>query len=249
MICPKCGSETGENLIECMRCGIVFSKYYTLHSAHSVPTPTSTPAQTRAFTFRDFFWPVVHEEVDPIALAGRILLLTLLALWSLKFVFSTVESNYAGASFMHLVNLPFHEAGHIIFSPLGRFIAVLGGTMGQLFMPAICLVVLLIRTRDVFGAAVAQWWLAESFMDIAPYINDARDLNLILLGGVTGREVADYHDWEYILRHLGMLHLDHFLANLAQTVGIVLMIAALVWAASSILIQFVTWRNVASNRK
>lgn len=29
-------------------------------------------------------------------------------------------------------------------------------------------------------------------MDIAVYINDARALKMILLGGVTGRELADY---------------------------------------------------------
>lgn len=34
-------------------------------------------------------------------------------------------------SFMHLVNLPFHEAGHIIFSPLGRLqMPLLGGSTG-----------------------------------------------------------------------------------------------------------------------
>jgi hypothetical protein len=76
---------------------------------------------------------------------------------------------------------------------------------------------------------VALWWLAQNFMDIAPYINDARALDLVLLGGFTGKDVADYHDWEYILGKLGLLRFDHFLANLAQFTGILLMITALVW--------------------
>jgi hypothetical protein len=84
---------------------------------------------------------------------------------------------------------------------------------------------------------VALWWLAESFMDIAPYINDARDLNLILLGGVTGRDVADYHDWEYILGKLGLLRMDHVMANLSQFTGVVLMITALTWGAMAL------WRS------
>lgn len=180
----------------------------------------------------------VPADVNPLFLLGKAVLLVLLCLWAFKFIFSSVESNYAGRSFMHLVNLPFHEAGHILFSPLGRFMQTLGGTIGQLLMPMVCIGVLLIRTRDAFGAAVAQWWLAESFMDIAPYINDARALNLVLLGGVTGKEVADYHDWEFILGRSGMLAMDHTLAMVAQSIGIVLMLAALVWAGANLGLQF-----------
>ena len=178
------------------------------------------------------------DDPNEIIFAGKVLLLILLIVWSYKFLFASIESNVVAGSFLHLVNLPFHEAGHIIFSPLGRFVQVLGGTLGQLLMPAICMGVLLISTRDAFGAAVALWWLAESFMDIAPYINDARALNLVLLGGVTGKDVADYHDWEYILGALGMLRMDHALAYLAQGIGVVLMLAALGWAAVNLWIEF-----------
>ena len=80
-------------------------------------------------------------------------------------------------------------------------------------------------------------------MDIAPYINDARSLNLILLGGVTGKEVADYHDWEYLLRTLGLLKADHLLAGLAHGLGIFLMIMALVWAAANLLYQIRVLRD------
>jgi hypothetical protein len=182
-------------------------------------------------------------DANPLVVGARGLLLLFVAGWSLIFLFASVRSNAAGHSFMHLVNLPFHEAGHIIFSPFGRFIQVLGGTLGQLLMPAVCVGVLLLRTRDAFGAAMAQWWLGESFMDIAPYINDARDLKLILLGGVTGRDVADYHDWEYLLRSLGLLRMDHALAWLAQGVGIVLMLAALGWAGANLRLQFLACRQ------
>jgi len=54
-------------------------------------------------------------------------------------------------------------------------------------------------------------------MDIAPYINDARNQKLLLLGGLTGKE-ADYgyHDWEFILNEIGLLRFDHFLAHLSD---------------------------------
>ena len=98
------------------------------------------------------------------------------------FIITPLETNYTGESFLHLINLPFHEAGHLLFIPLGRFMTVLGGTLGQILMPLVCLGTFLIKTRDLFGASVALWWTAESFMDIAPYINDARALDLMLLG-------------------------------------------------------------------
>ena len=66
-------------------------------------------------------------------------------------------------------------------------------------------------------------------MDLAPYINDARARKLLLLGGVTGRDVPGYHDWEFILRKLGWLKWDHVLGNMAQGTGILLMAFTFGW--------------------
>jgi len=127
-------------------------------------------------------------------------------------------------SFMHLVNLPFHEAGHIVFRPFGEFITSLGGSLGQILMPLICLSVLLIKTRDTFGASIAMWWLGESFIDMAPYINDARALQLPLLGGNTGASAPyGFHDWQFILNESGLLERDHLIASLSFSVGVILM--------------------------
>ena len=240
MICPKCNHQQADGLPESLRCGVVFSKIRERRAGDG-GTTAADPVATRGKDWPAFLKELLLPELadaSPLVVGARGLLLLFVAGWSLFFLFASVQSNVAGHSFMHLVNLPFHEAGHIIFSPFGRFIQVLGGTLGQLLMPAVCVGVLLLRTRDAFGAAMAQWWLGESFMDIAPYINDARDLKLILLGGVTGRDVADYHDWEYLLRSLGLLRMDHALALLAQGVGIVLMLAALGWAGANLQLQF-----------
>lgn len=98
----------------------------------------------------------------------------------------SIESNAAGNFFLHLVNLPFHEAGHIVFRPFGAFITSLGGTLGQLLMPSIYMGVLLVKPRDPFGTSVALWWFGEIFLDIALYMNDARAAQLPLLGGNFG---------------------------------------------------------------
>lgn len=246
MICPKCHFEQAEGRTECMRCGVIFAKISDKHLGKAAPglshAPLSAtdPIGSRARTVGSLktLLLTVSADPNPLFVGGKALLLVLLAIWSWSFLFASIDANVMGRSFLHLVNLPFHEAGHIIFSPLGRFMQALGGTLGQLLMPAVCMGVLLLRTRDAFGAAVALWWLAESFMDIAPYINDARSLNLMLLGGVTGKDVPDYHDWEFILRKLGLLKVDHVLAYMAQGIGIVLMVTALVWASANVWREF-----------
>ena len=247
MICPKCQHEQPSGHGECLQCGIVFARYaaFEARRAEAVPPSDATgieSADDDSSFIKTLLLPV-PSDVNPLILLGRAILLVLLAIWALKFMSAAIGSNYAGRSVLHLINLPFHEAGHIVFSPFGKFIQTLGGTIGQLVMPIICVGVLLIRTRDAFGAAVALWWLAESFMDIAPYINDARALDLVLLGGVTGKDVIDYHDWEYILRHMGLLRMDHALAMAAQFTGIVLMASALVWAGTNIWIQYRIFRE------
>jgi len=171
------------------------------------------------------------DDVPLAHLAGRGILFLVLLIWGSKFISTPLETNYTGESFMHLINLPFHEAGHFIFGFFGRFITVLGGSLMQLLVPAVCTVAFLTTTRDPFAASVGLWWLGESFMDLSPYINDARDLELILLGGVTGKDVDDYHDWQYLLGQTDLLEYDHALARFSYGLGTVLMVLALIWGA------------------
>ncbi len=245
MICPKCQFEQRNGLSECLKCGVIFDKL-DKPMAKPAATPPQVTQQTEdtSFSWRDLLL-TTPQEVHPLFIAAKAVLLVALTVWGCRFIFSSIEANVVGQSFWHMVNLPFHEAGHIIFSPFGKLIKTLGGTMGQLIMPAICLLVLLIKTRDAFGAAIAQWWLGQSFMDIAPYVNDARALKLILLGGVTGKDVIDYHDWEYILRKLGMLKMDHALAWAAHLTGAILMLAAIGWAAANLWVQWKVHRELS----
>ena len=113
----------------------------------------------------------------------------------------------------------------------------------RVFFDTNILLDVLTEREPFFDEAAALWSLAESNMEISPYINDARSLNLMLLGGVTGKDVPDYHDWEFILRKLGLLKMDHVLAYLAQGTGIVLMVAALVWAGINV------WRECSACRR
>jgi hypothetical protein len=184
-------------------------------------------------------WWLVDSDAttDSFSLAGRAAVYLLLVWWGCTFIVAPLETNYAGESVLHLINLPFHEAGHLLFAPFGRFMMLLGGSLGQILMPVICLGTFLVKTRDPFGASVCLWWAAENFMDIAPYIDDARAMDLVLLGGVTGKE-TDGHDWNNVLAMLGWLRHDHELAHLSHDVGIVLMILSFVWGGWLLLAHY-----------
>jgi hypothetical protein len=164
-----------------------------------------------------------------LALLARGALLALLAVWTLRFATHPLDASVIAGSALHLVNLPFHEAGHIFFAPFGSFMMSLGGSLTQVLVPVVCAVAF-VRKPDLFGAAVAVWWTGQNLVDLGPYIADARTLQIPLLGGATGAEVEG-HDWEAILQALGWLHRDRQLGMLAHVVGSVTMVAGVIAAA------------------
>ena len=101
------------------------------------------------------------------------------------------------------MRLIFHEAGHIVFSPFGELITVLGGTLMQLLVPIACWIAFATTSPSPFGMAVMCWWTGDNLVEIAYYVNDARSLSVTLLGGFTGAEVEG-HDWEHILGLAGL---------------------------------------------
>jgi hypothetical protein len=155
-------------------------------------------------------------------------LLAGLAVWTWRFA-RTPMGPAVMESFLHLPDLVFHEAGHVIFLPLGQFMTVLGGSLMQVLVPVI-LAGAFVRQHQPFSAAVCAWWAGQNLVDLAPYIADARALQLVLLGGQTGAEVEG-HDWEFILTRLGALHHDRTLGLAAHYGGLLLMVAAIAFAA------------------
>lgn len=159
----------------------------------------------------------------------RWLLIALLGWWTVRFIAHPLDGPFVGASFLHVINLPFHEAGHVLFSPFGGFMMSLGGSLMQLIVPLAC-AVSFARRDDWFATAVCAWWVGQNLVDLAPYIADARALQLVLLGGFTGAEVEG-HDWEAILSSVGWLHRDRALGMTAHVAGSVCMVSALAAAA------------------
>jgi len=228
--CPKCSQQLAEPADICPRCGVIFSRIRSKAAPISSGLGSNEGSGLRGVLLE-------ARPGQPVAvIVVKALFLLGLAAWGLRLASQPIAGNAAGESFLHLVNLPFHEAGHVLFSPFGRFIQILGGTLGQLIIPAV-VVGSFIRQHQPYAASVGLWWLGESFLDIAPYIDDARAGQLMLLGGVTGSEVEDYHDWEGILSRLGMMQYDHALARVAFTLGVVIMLTALCWGAT------ILWRE------
>lgn len=247
MLCPKCGAEQSDRNAICERCGIVFAKYWKYHPLPGDPAPDNDlrppppgpsplrrrrePVRAEPGPLRQLLLPPVAEP-DPIVAGAQGVLLLLLTVWGLWLIGQSVASNAAGNSFLHLINLPFHEAGHVFFRPFGEFITSLGGTLGQLLMPLICLLVLLLKTRDPFGASVCLWWFGENFLDIAPYVADARAGQLPLVGGNYGHSAPyGFHDWEYLLTETGLIDLDRSIAEASHLLGSAIMLLALGWGA------------------
>ena len=242
MQCPKCGFVQPDNYTDCGRCGIIFEKYRRLQDQKS-PSESSASTQVEPSLppgeiIQELLF-YVKPETNPVIFAGRALLFLVIFVWGMKFILTPLGSNYVFSSFWHLVNLPFHEFGHIVFRPFGRLLTSLGGSITQVLMPLLCLAVFLMQTRDTFGASFALWWTGESFMDLAPYINDARSLTMPLLGGNTGRTSPyGFHDWEFILKETGLLRYDHALASLSYMTGAIMMICALAWSGYILLKQY-----------
>lgn len=157
---------------------------------------------------------------------GRAALWAGLAIWTVSLLRTPLPA--LAGSFLHLINLVFHEAGHIIFAPFGSFMMSLGGSLLQVMVPLVCAWAFLFQQEDRFGALVCVWWAGESLLDLSPYIDDARSLQLMLLGGPAAE--VEGHDWEAILISLGWLHLDHTIARTAWFCGAALMIGALVYS-------------------
>ena len=130
--------------------------------------------------------------------------------------------------FIHGVDLVFHEAGHVIFGFFGEFLAVLGGSLNQVLIPAIATGAFL-RTRQWASAAVTLFWTGQSLTDVAIYAADGRARALPLLAE------GLIHDWHYILGRLGLLESAQTVGRAIFGVGALTMLAALVLLALELL--------------
>jgi hypothetical protein len=124
------------------------------------------------------------------------------------------------------VNLVIHEAGHLFFGWFGEFIGVIGGTVGQLFVPAAFTVYFLIQ-REFYSSSVSLFWAGQNFFWISVYVKDSQAMVLPLLSVGGGGDTI--HDWNYILSKFGLLRRDQAIGNIAYLMGIIIITISIVW--------------------
>ena len=125
------------------------------------------------------------------------------------------------------VNLAIHEAGHLVFAPLGDHPGVLGGSLFQVLVPAAFVAYFLVR-RERFAASVVLAWVGASLGNVARYIADARAQDLPLLGGENA-----IHDWWYLLTEWDLLPQDVAIARWVRLAGTLAFVVAVTAAVLS----------------
>ncbi len=231
--CPKCSFKnlSDKKYESCPQCGLIFdkwlkNKYKTKDTSNIKQAPKYVAPFVLLLKEQLFYIP---ENFSRPRFYLNLVIYFLLFVWGWSFILADHYSAELNNSFMHLINLVFHEAGHVIFRLLGNFMSILGGSMLQLLVPVIFLFSFLQR-KDTFAASIMLWWLAESMMDLVAYIDDAQRQEMWLLGGVQGKDMPGIHDWNNILSQLGLLQYEHIIAVMFSWFAISLMLLAFVWS-------------------
>ena len=184
--CPYCGADTAA---DSEFCGACYKKL-------DIPEETRDGVKAQKI-LRSAFSGVPETGPDigarpAVRLWFRLALITGLFLFYLQWL---RKDNYFSP--LDFVNLSFHEAGHVFLGVFPRFVTVLGGTIFQLLIPAVCLVHLRLRGANL-GWQLCLFWIGENLLNISIYAGDAINQALPLVGG-------GEHDWTYLLTETGLI--------------------------------------------
>ena len=153
----------------------------------------------------------------------KLALAALFAIYFLSIAFMPMEG-----SFLDTVDLPIHETGHLLFSPLGHFMGVAGGSLFQLIVPVV-FVGYFFRREEWYSASIVLFWVGQSLINVYIYAQDAVKMELVLLGGLTGSE-GSFHDWNFLLTELGLIKHTSLVAGAIWFLGTLVILSAAVLA-------------------
>ncbi len=244
--CPKCAYQRGPadshvHAGVCPACGIAYQKFLDRQRTPAAQVSPPPLACAEVLSPRARLAARLLETpptVGASALAGRAAAWCAFALWALWFTCQGIDYEAVNGSFLHAVILPFHEFGHLLFMPLGHVMSILGGSLFQVLMPLGLAIAFIVRQRDPFGASATLWWCGQSMVDLAPYIGDAAERGMPLIGGAG----VEAHDWGNLLTMAGLLEYSQALARLCFGTGVLIMLAALAWGAVLLRLQYAALR-------
>ena len=239
-LCPNCGYQRNEydKLVHpaiCPACGILYAKWQSPSKVESREERVVDYGQQRDDqqsdmtlwqSLKDLFLAVPYK-VDALTFYGRLLAYITFFFWGWSFILGGIDWQSIGGSFLHHINLPFHEFGHLLFMPFGRFWHILGGSLFQILLPLVILLGFSIQQKDNFGASIMLWWCGQNFIDVSPYIADAQLRSLPLILGLS----EESHDWGNLLTMTGNLQYTHLIANSSFTIGCILIFVSYIWGA------------------
>lgn len=234
--CPKCGyrrqaSDSHVMAEICPSCGIAYQKWLDRQrlqeQTQEKPVPESlvieeqTPWKEKLKA--DFL--LIPDSVDDVSFWGRAVTFVVFFFWGWSFILGGINWESIGGSFLHNVILPFHEFGHVLFSPFGRFMAILGGSLFQVLMPLGLMLAFVYQRQDTFAGSVMLWWSGQSFIDVSPYIADAPYRAIPLVAGLG----EDAHDWGNLLTMTGTVDHAMSFARISFSIGTCLMLLSFCW--------------------
>jgi hypothetical protein len=251
MQCPQCGHAQPSS-VECVRCGIVFEKFYAiqkrkqnphlgksaLREAPGAENPqalTEKPRGRVASLVQQYFWKPYRSPWNPM---GKEMVIALICLFGYIVYALAREGQYdlypdAASPMTYLpailfkeVNLVFHEAGHWIFAIFGnRSIEVLGGSLNQVLIPLIVTSAFWQR-RDASGFAFGLVWASINLLEVGIYMADARHPVLPLIGD--GDPYVG-HDWRNLFNAWNLWTVDTAIAKTTYRLGWMVLGGSILW--------------------
>lgn len=138
-------------LKQCPHCGVYFAKLGTQPISKRGEQENSSPAEDDTIALCGSTYYPSKKKIRSLSLAGGSCWLS--CCFGASTSFSVIGAVAKSCRyFLHHPNLAFHEAGHILFIPLGEFMTILGGSLMQCLVPFIlCIAFLTAPPRTRFS--------------------------------------------------------------------------------------------------
>lgn len=146
----------------------------------------------------------LQEELDTYCRDKNPAPYIVLLVWGIYVFYKVYSKEFIWWNPLQYLDLGIHEIGHWLTVGLGMNVSVAMGTGAQWLLP-FGIMVAFLRAREFFGIVFCFSWLALSFQHSAWYCSTATEMGLVI-GHIGEGEL--YHDWNYMLSHLGILDYD-----------------------------------------